>query len=373
MRRRFWFTPPERPALAARLLAPFAAWLARPWRYGRFSAPAEPSLSATPEQVSNPERPARVVALAAIAADPGAEGDLAFALVSRLQAAGRQPVVLWPDIAGPAGTGKALSMALPVARPLDPRNAPAARNMSEAAAQRLAAMVPVLAVRDPQGGLASTLAQVARDGADIALLMDGFGPPGLLPGTTPDATILTASLPPGLGNARLRPAGPLRAPAAALAASGAPIVAIETEGRTGRLAARWRALGGGVVTEARLSLLATGIGWRGFRVMGISALPVPETVFAALEASGARVLGCHAMPEDEDPVQLLKTRLMPAARRVAARLVTTEEDALRLPPELRREVMVLPLRLEIADWRSLDEALGLAPQPAVPTAGAPDG
>jgi tetraacyldisaccharide 4'-kinase len=42
---------------------------------------------------------------------------------------------------------------------------------------------------------------------------------------------------------------------------------------------------------------------------------------------------------------------------LGAQLVTTEADAVRLPDDLRREVLVLPMRLRVEDWGALEAAL----------------
>lgn len=62
------------------------------------------------------------------------------------------------------------------------------------------------------------------------------------------------------------------------------------------------------------------------------------------------------------------SRMLREAKTLGAQVVTTEKDAVRLAPALRAQVMTLPVRLEIADWTALDNAIAriMAERPAPP-------
>jgi tetraacyldisaccharide 4'-kinase len=54
---------------------------------------------------------------------------------------------------------------------------------------------------------------------------------------------------------------------------------------------------------------------------------------------------------------MLLSRLTAEAKTRGAQLVTTEKDAVRLPPTMRRQVLALPVRLQVDDWSAVDRAL----------------
>jgi tetraacyldisaccharide 4'-kinase len=54
---------------------------------------------------------------------------------------------------------------------------------------------------------------------------------------------------------------------------------------------------------------------------------------------------------------MLLSRLTAEAKARGAQLVTTEKDAVRMPPAMRRQVLALPVRLQIDDWSPVDRAL----------------
>ena len=72
---------------------------------------------------------------------------------------------------------------------------------------------------------------------------------------------------------------------------------------------------------------------------------------------GAKLVATHPLADHQPLTETLMQRLLREGRMHGAQVVTTEKDAVRLPPALRAQVMTVPVRLEIVDTAPLDDAL----------------
>lgn len=310
----YWGNPPDRPGWQARALAPLAAL----WGMG-----------AARRQAKGPgaDCGVPVICVGNLVAGGAGKTPTVIALAEMLKAAGRNPFVL---SRGYGGSARA-----PV------RVDEVRHRAGEVGDEPLlcAAFAPTVVAADRAAGAALAV----RDGADAIVLDDGFQDPSLA--KTRSFLVVDAGF--GFGNRHMIPAGPLREPIAAGLARADAMVVIGDEAQCAPFKAEF---GDRLpVIAARLEVLPMGIAWEDQRVFAFAGIGRPAKFFDTLRGLGATLAGAVALDDHQPLSPALLTRLAREADAAGAQLVTTEKDAVRLPPDWRARVLTLPVRLRFAD------------------------
>jgi len=214
----------------------------------------------------------------------------------------------------------------------------------------LARTVPVVVARDRIAGVALARSQ----GATVILMDDGFQSPAI----AKDASLIVLDGDRGLGNGRVIPAGPLRAPLPPqLARTDALIVVgdgIAAKAVAAAVAAQDKPVLSALLRADHASVAAL----RGKPVLAFAGIGDPARFFRTLRASGAEIVRERAFadhyPFSQDEIE----SLIAEAKRDGLSLVTTEKDLARLRqagglPRWAEDIVPFMVTMELDDAAKL--------------------
>jgi tetraacyldisaccharide 4'-kinase len=223
------------------------------------------------------------------------------------------------------------------------------------AALLAAAFAPTWVAADPVEAARVALLHTSSYGSPpkcIVMVGESYNP-----NAQKDISITIVDAARGFGNGMCRPAGPLPEPLEQALARVDICLTIGPPALQEQFAAAWGQVIPAQNMRARMEALPTGMDWRGLRALAFTGGRAPEHFVATLRGLGAEVARAATLSAGAPVTRALVTRLRNEAALLGAQLVTTEADAVRLPDDLRREVLVLPMRLRVEDWGALEAAL----------------
>jgi tetraacyldisaccharide 4'-kinase len=186
----------------------------------------------------------------------------------------------------------------------------------------LSATLPVVVSRQRADGV-----PLARSlGATVILMDDGFQNPAV----SKDASVIVIDGNRGLGNGRVFPAGPLRAPLPPQLARTDALIVIGDGVAANAVAAAVAARGRPVLSARLRADDASVASLRGKRVLAFAGIGDPARFFRTLRGSGIEIVRERAFADHHPFSQSEIEALTAEADRDALTLVTTEKDLARL-------------------------------------------
>jgi tetraacyldisaccharide 4'-kinase len=214
----------------------------------------------------------------------------------------------------------------------------------------LSATLPVVVARRRADGV-----PLARSlGASVILMDDGFQSPAV----AKDASLIVIDGGRGLGNGRVFPAGPLRAPLRPQIARTDALVIVGNGAAADAVAAETAAEGKPVLRAHLEPDQASVAQLGGKRVLAFAGIGDPARFFATLKSSGIEVVQSRAFADHHAFSKAEIDGLIAEARRDGLTPVTTEKDFSRLRsgtglPDWARTIVPFAVTLEFEDAAGL--------------------
>ena len=219
----------------------------------------------------------------------------------------------------------------------------------------LARCAPTVVARDRVAGAQAALAA----GASVIVMDDGFQNPSL----QKIFSVLVVDARRGIGNGKVFPAGPLRAPLRAQLARADALVVVGSANAADGVVEQARGRGVPVFAASLQPDVAAVAALAGARVLAFAGIGDPAKLFASLAAAGIAVAGSRGFPDHHRYTRAQARALCEDADRDGLQLVTTEKDLARMQGDasvamLAGRARAFPVTLTLADAPAFLRHLG---------------
>jgi tetraacyldisaccharide 4'-kinase len=250
-----------------------------------------------------------VICIGNLTAGGGGKTPTAIALVNLLKAAGKKPAFL---TRGYGGNAKGVVHV-------------AGQEANEVGDEPLllAAVASTFVSADRVAGAKA----IEQTDADVIVMDDGFQNPSL----AKDLSLIVVDAASGLGNGKVIPAGPLRAPLADQMKRANALLVIGEGKKADKIIAAFEAATKPVLRAKIAPAPHMDPRWLSvLPVIGFAGIARPSKFFATLKSNGARLIASHAFGDHYRFTEKEAKRLLDEAEAKRAMLVTTEKDWARL-------------------------------------------